>query len=212
MRPRIKQTFSLQSLGSELLGQLHEMTVLLSNLLIICIQIFPFLGALLWLREERQREEWRQSNNNNNNNNNNTPHSRGEGTAQPLSKLLFSWDQQRQHLKQTSINGSSLCAGLLTLPVLWATVPSPVSPSSSGPQTGPRHLPPHLPRPLLPSHPCWNHHLEEEVRKTQWFVGSLVRYVEYKDRIWWNQSSKHTPPSHFFFLFKANSRCFKLPG
>lgn len=47
---RLKLTFPLQSLGSHFLGQLHKLTVFLfSNLLIVCIQILPFLGFLLRL-------------------------------------------------------------------------------------------------------------------------------------------------------------------
>lgn len=57
MDPSRRQTFSLQSLGGQFLGQLHKATVFLSDLLIICIQIFPFLGFLLRLRGDAQREK-----------------------------------------------------------------------------------------------------------------------------------------------------------
>lgn len=51
-------TFSLQSLGSQLLGQLHELTVCFADLLVICIQIFSLLGALLrLLRDDTQSEQ-----------------------------------------------------------------------------------------------------------------------------------------------------------
>lgn len=49
VRPHVKPTFPLKSLGSQFFGQLHKLTVFLSNLLIIGIQIFPFLGFLFRL-------------------------------------------------------------------------------------------------------------------------------------------------------------------
>lgn len=58
MRSLIKLTFSLQSLGSQFLGQLHKMTVFLSNLLIVRVQIFRLLGVLFGLfRGNTERNE-----------------------------------------------------------------------------------------------------------------------------------------------------------
>lgn len=60
----IKLTFPLQCLGSEFLGQLHEVAVFLSNLLIVSIQILPFLGFQFRLGNKADTQEWRHTENN----------------------------------------------------------------------------------------------------------------------------------------------------